>query len=220
MMRVAISSNLHSGTLPFNTLWVRLGSQKLMPRPSIPLGLVSLRIVASIPASAESTPLCWLPIRDNEALEAHLALQNVVQQVIVLTRLRVVNLVVSTPHQLLFLSPVVEDSRAHDCSHAVVHCIIPRPQVQLMQGPVVDVRGIRLGSVKIYARGRPVAVPLDHLTIVFLFVQSEVLADGDGAPSMHTMRPKPTPDKYGSGEKPSQMRPPSGARPSGPTTGE
>ena len=58
MILVAISSILHSGILPLRTAVVRLGPQKEIPRPSIPLGDVSPRIVMSIPASAVNTPSC------------------------------------------------------------------------------------------------------------------------------------------------------------------
>lgn len=87
--------------------------------------------------SACDTGVLRAPVAHNETLEAKLRFQDIVQQLRVLTRIRIVGLVV----------------RAHYSADPSAHGVGERPDVKLVEGLVVNVGRERLGDVETIAGG-------------------------------------------------------------------
>jgi hypothetical protein len=149
-------------------------------------------------------------------LEAKLTLEKVVQGVGVCTSIAVVDLLV----------------RAHNGTSSSTNSVCKRPKVQLVHSDVVHIRAQGFGDVETVASG------FWCLAEVLLFIDDVVLSacivlvlvrNLDRLGHIQAMTPASwipltvcataIPESTGSGEKPSQFRPPSGALPSGPTTG-
>jgi hypothetical protein len=72
-----------------------------------------------------------LPVRHNESLKSQFALQDIVQELRVLTAVRVVDLVV----------------RTHDRADTCAHSVRKGPHVKFMQRRIIDIRGDGVGYV-------------------------------------------------------------------------
>lgn len=64
--------------------------------------------------------------------------------------------------------------------------IVPRPEIKLVQRPVVRIARVWLADVEVYTCCRAICVPLEFLAEVLLLVEHEVLANCDCAASVHT----------------------------------